>query len=150
MDMDMEMEMDMETETETEMRHCASEECKEVLIGLDIGTQSSKAILYHPQTHKIVARCSSLYDIDFDDPAGEDNNNSSSESWVNKNNKNIDNDNGNDNDDNDDKSNNDNDDNDNDNDGRKQKPIGRAEQNPLKMAERHTRTPDQNFQYNPV
>jgi len=40
------------------------EESKEVLIGLDVGTQSTKAILYHPGTHKVLARSSSVYDLD--------------------------------------------------------------------------------------
>ena len=36
----------------------------DVLIGLDVGTQSTKAVLYHPGTQTIKTRASSLYDLD--------------------------------------------------------------------------------------
>ena len=46
----------VEEENET---HC--------LIGIDIGTQGAKAILYHPKSQSIKARASSPYDLDVDD-----------------------------------------------------------------------------------
>lgn len=37
---------------------------KQVLIGLDVGTQSTKTVLYHPSSQTIKARASASYDLD--------------------------------------------------------------------------------------
>uniref|UniRef100_A0A7S3Q1G0 glycerol kinase n=2 Tax=Chaetoceros debilis TaxID=122233 RepID=A0A7S3Q1G0_9STRA len=39
-------------------------QAEEIFIGLDVGTQSTKAVLYHPSSQSIKARAGSLYDLD--------------------------------------------------------------------------------------
>ncbi len=46
-----------------------TDDTKKVVIGIDVGTQSTKAVLYHPSSHTIKARAGCPYDLDDTPPS---------------------------------------------------------------------------------